>query len=140
MPERLADARQQEVHAYYVGAASSSSAVVLSEDHLRLDVKVMFPTPAGSRDVRVLGVVADTGAQVNIFPARLLRESGLQLFGLTTSKLPTVKSASGAKVRVTGSVNVQLSAAASSGERFKTSTKVYIADVKDFLSFDVLRV
>ena len=88
---------------------------------------MLFPTLAVGRDVRVLGAVADTGAQVNIFPARLLQESGLQLFGLTTNKLPTVKSASGAKVRVTGAVNVQLSAAASNGERFKTTTKVYIA-------------
>ena len=64
---------------------------------------MLFLTLAVGRDVRVLGAVADTGAQVNIFPARLLRESGLQLFGLTTSKLPTVKSASGARVRVTGS-------------------------------------
>ena len=43
-------------------------------------------------------------------------------------------------MHVTGSVNVQLLAAASSGERFTTATKVYIADVKEFyLSYNALR-
>ena len=35
----------QEVHAYYVGAASKTDAVVVLDDHPRLDVRVTFPTP-----------------------------------------------------------------------------------------------
>ena len=101
-PGRSPDREQQEVHAYYIGAASTMSTVVATEDHPRLDVKVTFPTPQGSRDMRVVGAVADTGAQVNIFPARLLQESGLQLFSVMMSKLPNIKSASGARMRVTG--------------------------------------
>ena len=88
----------QEVHAYYVGAASKTDAVVVLDDHPRLDVRVTFPTPWGGRDLRIRGAVAVTGAQVNIFPERLIRESGLQLTGVTTSRIPAVKSAGGAKV------------------------------------------
>ena len=35
----------QEVHAYYVGAASRADAAVVSDDHPRLDVRVTFPMP-----------------------------------------------------------------------------------------------
>ena len=43
-------------------------------------------------------------------------------------------------MRVTGAVNVRLSATSTNGEKFTTSTKVYIADIEDFyLSYDALR-
>ena len=103
-----------------------------------LDVKVTFPLPQGGREVHVVSAVSDTGAQVNIFPAKLIRDSGLHLCGVTSNKLPKIKSASGTRVTVTGAVNVRMSAI--NGECFTTSTKVFIADVDNFyLSFNALK-
>ena len=130
----------QEVHAYYVGAATTDDAAVVSDDHPRLDVRVTFPTTQGSRDLRIKGAVADTGAQVNIFPEKLIRESGMQLFGVSRSRIPAVKSASGAKVNVSGVVKVHVLATSTSGEVVKATTEVYIANVADFyISYDTLR-
>ena len=113
---------------------------MVSDDHPHLDVRVAFPTRHGGRDLRIKGAVADTGAQVNIFPERLIRESGLQLIGVTTSRIPAVKSAGGAKVSVSGVVKVHVAAMLTSGEVVKAATEVYIANIADFyLLYNTLR-
>ena len=77
---------------------------------------------------------------MNIFPERLIRESGLQLTGVTTSRIPAVKSAGCAKVSVSGVVKVHVAATSTSGKDVKTAAEVYIANVADFyLSYDTLR-
>ena len=113
----------------YVNAVKTTNKVVTTADHPQVDIKVTFPTVQGGREIRVNGAVADSGAQVNIFPSRLMRDSRLQLSGVTTNKLPQIKTASGTCVPVTGAINVRVSAAATNGERFLTIAKVYIADV-----------
>ena len=84
---------------FKVCVAKTSRDIIKDVDPPWLDVKVTFPTEHGGREIKVSNVVADSSAQVYIFPARLVRDSGLQL---TNVKSNLIKSASGSRVPVKG--------------------------------------
>ena len=83
--------------------------------------------------------VADSGAQITIFPASLIQSSGIQLTGLRRSKVD-LRAANNAKIDVQGVVDAAISALSPTGKRFKTTGKVYIVRNVDkvYLSLDVL--
>ena len=98
-----------------------------------------FTTPSGRKKLRVKDTVADSGAQITIFPASLIKASGVQLTGMRNSKVD-LRVANNARIEVQGVVVAEITALSPSGERFKTTSKVYIVQNVDkvYLSFDVL--
>ena len=83
--------------------------------------------------------VADSGAHITIFPASLIEFSGIQLSGMRKPKVD-LRSANNACMDFQGIVDMAISALSPSGERFKTTSKVYIIQNinKVYLSLDVL--
>ena len=89
--------------------------------------------------MKIKDAVADSGAQITIFPASLLEASGIEITGMRKSKLD-LRAANNAKIDVQGVADATISALSPSGERFKTTSRVYIVRNVDkvYLSLDVL--
>ena len=87
----------------------------------------------------VKNAVADSGAQITIVPASLLKQEGIAITGLRRSGMD-LRAANNARINVEGVAEATISALSATGERFQTSTKVYVVrDVEEvYLSLDVL--
>ena len=98
-----------------------------------------FATPGGRMELKIKEAVADYGAQITIVPASLLDQSGIEIAGVRQSKV-ALRAANNTRIDVQGIANATISALSPSGERFKTSTKIYIVRnvSKVYLSLDVL--
>ena len=62
---------------------------------------MMFATPGGRKELKIQDAVADSGAQITIFPASLLEASGIQISGMYMSKVDP-RAANNAKIDVQG--------------------------------------
>ena len=51
-----------------------------------LEVKMTFATPGGRKELKIKETVADSGAQITIFPASLLKASGVQISGCVSPR------------------------------------------------------
>ena len=98
-----------------------------------------FATPGGRMELKIKDAVADSGAQITIVPASLLDQSGIKITGLRQSKVD-LRAANNARIEVQGVADATISALSPSGERFKTSSKIYIVrNVNEvYLSLDDL--
>ena len=98
-----------------------------------------FATPGGHMELKIKDAVADSRAQITIVPASLLDQSEIEIAGIRQSKVD-LRAANNAKIDVQGVTDATISALSPSGERFKTSSKIYIVrNVNEvYLSLDVL--
>ena len=94
-------------------------------NHPRLEVKMTFATPGGRKELKIKDAVSDSGGQITIFPASLLEASGIEITGMRKSKVD-LRAANNAKIDVQGVADATISALSPSGERFKTTSRVYI--------------
>ena len=90
-------------------------------------------------ELKVKDAVADSGAQITIVPAHLLSQSGIKIEGLCQSKID-LRAANNARIDVQGVTDANISALSPNGERFVTSTRIYVVrNVGEvYLSLDVL--
>ena len=110
-----------------VSVASSESS---PGEHPRLDVRFSIPTVEGPRDIAVNGAVADSGAQVCIMPAKLIR----RLPSLCIAKNAAyahLKGADNNDLDVIAVVDASLSALSNTGDRISTSVRLYIVEGVD---------
>ena len=70
-------------------------------NHPRLEVKMTFAMPGGRKELKIKDTVADSGAQITIFPASLLEASGIEITGMHKSKVD-LRAANNAKIGVQG--------------------------------------
>ena len=98
-----------------------------------------FATPGGRKELKIKDAVADSGAQITIFPASLLEASGIEITGMRKSKVD-LRAANNAKIDVQGVADATISALLPSGKRFKMTSRVYIVrNVNEvYLSLNVL--
>ena len=98
-----------------------------------------FATPCGRMELKVKDAVADSGAQITIIPAKLLHQSGIKIEGLRQSKID-LRAKNNARIDVQGVADARISALSPTGERFMTSTRIYVVqNVNElYLSLDVL--
>ena len=82
-----------------------------------------LPTAAGFVKMRVDGAVLDSGAQVKIIPASRLRAGKIELCNVKAPKVE-LSAANGAKMNVIGEVKAHINATSTSGEQFRTTSKV----------------
>ena len=83
-----------------------------------------FVTLGGRKELKVNDAVADSGAQITIFPSSLMESSGIQLTGMQKSKVD-LRVANNAMIDVQGVVDATISALSPSGKPFKTTSRVY---------------
>ena len=84
-----------------------------------------FATPGRQMELKVKDTVDDSGAQITIVPASLLSQSGIKIEGLRQSKID-LQAANNARIDVQGVADVKISALSPNGERFVTSTRIYV--------------
>ena len=90
-------------------------------------------------ELKIKDAVADSGAQITIVPASLLDQSGIKITSLRQSKVH-LRAPNNGQIDVQGVADATISALLPSGERFKTSSKIYIVrNVSEvYFSLDVL--
>ena len=105
-------------------------------NHPRLEIKMTFAKPGRRKELKVKDAMADSGAEMTIFQASLIEASKIQLTGMRKSKVD-LRAANKAKIDVQGAA---ISVLSPSGERFQTTSKIYIVRNVDevYLSLDVL--
>ena len=98
-----------------------------------------FATPGGRLELKVKNAVADSGAQITIVPASLLDQRGITITGLRQSKVD-LRAANNARIDMQGVADARISALSPTGERFTTSSKIYVVrNVEEvYLSLNVL--
>merc|ERR1711911_545488 len=72
--------------AFRIAPLAVSIATECPSSHPRLPVAIELPSKTGPVTVRVSGAVADSGAQVSILPARMLRNKGPVTFSPNHSR------------------------------------------------------
>ena len=116
--------------AYKVAAATHTSYVAIaSEDrtHPRLPITVILPSESGPFEVRVAGAVADSGAQVSIFPSRMLKGKTPITFAPSPSRTD-IRGADGSSLEVSGAVDTTVSATNPSGELITAKVRFYVVN------------
>ena len=93
--------------------------------HPRLPVTVTMPSRAGPFDIKVMGAVADSGAQVSIFPSKMLQGNTPITFAPSPSKT-NIRGADGFALVVTGVVDS--TATNQSGEIISTKMRFYVVN------------
>ena len=130
---RISSATVAHTNTRLCGQASGHS------NHPRLEVLMFFATPGGQMELKVKDAVADSGAQIMIVLASLLSQSGIKIEGLRQSKID-LRAVNNARIDVQGLADAKISALSLTGERFVTSTRIYVVrNVGEvYLSLDVL--
>ena len=77
-------------------------------NHPRLEVLLSFATPGGRQEFKVKDAVADSGAQITIVPASLLKHEGIAVTGLRQSRVDLL-AAKNAQIDVQGIADVTIS-------------------------------
>ena len=85
-------------------------------NHPCLEVKMTFATPGGRKELKIKDAVADSGAQITIFPSSLLEASGIQISGMRKSKVD-LRAANNAKIDVQGVKDATISTLSPSDSR-----------------------
>ena len=76
-------------------------------NHPPLEVLMSYATPGGQMELKVKDAVADSGAQITIFPAHLLSQSGIKIEGLRQSKID-LRAANNARINVQGMADAKI--------------------------------
>ena len=125
----------------YTAARISAAHIVIKEpsvassntgpgEHPRLDFPFSIPTIERPRDISVKGAVADSGAQVCIIPAHLVR----RLPSLSVAKnvaYTHLKGADNNDLDVIAVVDASLSATSNTGDRITTPVRLFVVEGVD---------
>ena len=108
--------------------------------HPRLPITVTMPSRSGPFDIKVMGAVADSGAQVSIFPSKMLQGNTPITFAPSPSKTD-IRGADGSSLSVTGVVDSTVSATNQSGEIISSKVRFYVVNnvSECYLSCDAMR-
>ena len=111
-----------------------------NRSHPRLPITVTMPSRSGPFDIKVMGAVADSGAQVSIFPSKMLQGNTPITFAPSPSKTD-IRGADGSPLVVTGAVDSTVAATNQSGEIISTEVKFYMVEnvSECYLSWDAMR-
>ena len=122
--------------------SASTVIAVTSGDtgHPRLPITVTMPSQSGPFDIKVMGAVADSGAQVSIFPAKMLQGNTSITFAPSPSKTD-ICGADSSSLVVTGIVDSTVAANNQSGEIIFTKVRFYVVNnvSECYLSCDAMR-
>ena len=99
-----------------------------------------MPSRSGPFDIKVMGAVADSGAQVSIFPSKMLQGNTPITFAPSPSKTD-IRGADGSSLSVTGVVDSTVSATNQSGEIISSKVRFYVVNnvSECYLSCDAMR-